>query len=199
MITSNSNGITSKRKPNGREIEDKMAADMAERTGANPIYNAEEISPDDVEEVNSAPLHLLPPVFEKMARALAYAFNIPEDRHGMIFALVDGMIAGALGPMLETEDGENVTSPEAFILVGAPTGAGKGQICKKLFAPIVEHIRQLRKEHASKVRPRALAEKCMIETKVGKIKSSKRKLPKVNCSPCKISWPRPMKGWPFWN
>jgi hypothetical protein len=103
----------------------------------NSKLNGDDSEPNsEITEMNPFPTTLLPRVMREIIQHTAKIHNVPE---ALPACCALGVISGAIGAGLLIGSGANlITLGNIYILIGAPSGAGKSIVSKELMAPLKE-------------------------------------------------------------
>lgn len=114
----------------------------------------------------SFPLDALPPVLKDLSHHLAELHGVPVPLPAVATIAVVGAAVGR-GLELKTWRGM-ATYPNLYVLVGMPSGAGKSNVLKPIYASMFECERKLQTEHA-KLLPKIEVELTLVQREMAEI------------------------------
>ena len=119
------------------------------------------------------PLDCLPPVAAKMAAEIARVERTPETLAG---CCVLGVLSASIGAGLQVKSGsDRVTRGNLYILASAVSGSGKSETFRHAAKPLQDVEAEAFKKWNDETRPRAQADKELVELDIEKLKKDFRK------------------------
>jgi hypothetical protein len=113
----------------------------------------------------------LPSVLAQMVTEAARVHQVPETMTG---PAVLAAVSASLGRNLQVASGRGrTTTGNVYILVSAESGVGKSAICGCLLSPIFQYESHLRQHWEKEIRPKAEAERDLLEAEINDVKRTK--------------------------